>query len=126
MNAAGPVPYVIVTKGLGAEAVLSSYEFLNKGPEYKLFQSWLGEGLLTSGDQKWRERRKFLTPAFHFQTLQGFLPIFNKQADVFVDRLKKRTQSNGVFDIYPFVTLCTLDIICGMRCGIGQDDTGSH
>ena len=51
----------------------------NKGTQiYPLFEDWLGKGLVTNNGESWQQRRKFLTPAFHFQILKDFLPIINK------------------------------------------------
>ena len=36
----GLAPYVIVAKGFTAEAILGSYKFIEKGPEYEMLQPW--------------------------------------------------------------------------------------
>jgi len=54
-----------------------------------------------------------LTPAFHFQILNNFIPIFNTQAKILVNILDGK--SNGdAFDIVPFASKVAIDIICGM------------
>lgn len=63
---------------------------------------------------KWHSRRKMLTPAFHFRILEEFLRVFNEQSAVLVEKLNvEKAQSGKGFDIYPYTTNCTLDIICG-------------
>jgi cytochrome P450 family 4 len=61
---------------------------------------------------KWKKHRRVLTPAFHFQILEQFLEVFescgNKIVKIFESEVGKES-----IDIYPYVTLCTLDIICG-------------
>ncbi|GFV34464.1 cytochrome P450 4C1 [Trichonephila clavipes] len=52
-----------------------------------------------------------LTPAFHFNILKDFLPVFNKQSKVLMGILEVSTQEEFV-DIVPLITKCSLDIIC--------------
>ena len=41
-----------------------------------------------SSGEKWRSRRRLLTPAFHFKILQDFLVIMNEHSEIFVNKLK--------------------------------------
>ena len=56
-----------------------------------------------------------LTPAIHFKILEDFIDVFNEQGLVFVQKLTEASEVYGSkgFNIFPFVTRCTLDIICG-------------
>ncbi len=56
-----------------------------------------------------------LTPAFHFQILDGFFDVFNRNANIFVDLINKKRSEQKEVDIYPMASRCTLDIICGNR-----------
>lgn len=60
---------------------------------------------------KWHQRRKMLTPTFHFKILEDFVHVFNEQSKILVEKLSKEVGQD--FDIFPFITLCTLDVICG-------------
>ncbi|KAL9961256.1 hypothetical protein ACROYT_G030165 [Oculina patagonica] len=66
---------------------------------------------MTSDGSKWKTRRRLITPTFHFQILNNFIPVFEEQASILVRRLESRTD-NGVFNIIPYVVRCALDIIC--------------
>lgn len=63
---------------------------------------------------KWHSRRKLLTPAFHFKILEDFLDVFNGQSTTMVQQLRGKADGKP-FDIFPFITRCALDIICGER-----------
>lgn len=74
--------------------------------------------LLNKGE-KWRRKRRLLTPAFHFQILDNFLDVFNKNAEIFCDLLSEElTSSYGKakeMDMFPYLKRCTLDVICGKK-----------
>ncbi|KAJ3659327.1 hypothetical protein Zmor_011019 [Zophobas morio] len=63
------------------ERILSNPKHIEKSVVYDVFHNWLGTGLPTSTGEKWLNRRRILTPAFHFNILQQFVEIFNKQTD---------------------------------------------
>ena len=65
-----------------------------------------------STGEKWKSRRKLLTPTFHFRILTDFLHVFNEQSAVMVRQLQEQVDK-PVFDVFPYITLCALDIICG-------------
>lgn len=54
-----------------------------------------------------------LTPTFHFKILEEFIVVFNEQANVFTEILKQKADGKPL-DIFPYVTRCALDIICGI------------
>ncbi|XP_053660636.1 cytochrome P450 4d2-like [Anopheles marshallii] len=98
------------------ETVLSSQKQIRKSELYKFLVPWLGDGLLLSTGQKWFNKRKILTPAFHFKILDQFIEVFHKQSCILADRL--RPEANGsLVNIYPYVTLAALDIICETAMG---------
>ena len=63
-----------------------------------------------------------LTPTFHFQILEDFIQVFNEQSKICVEILQKKV-GKGSFDIFPYITHCTLDIICGKLIQIFQKYT---
>ncbi|XP_069680217.1 cytochrome P450 4C1-like [Periplaneta americana] len=112
----GPIPGVGVTDPDYVEAVLNNTKMIEKGAVYKLFSPWLGTGLLTSTGQKWHSRRKIITPSFHFKILENFIPMFAECCDILVNRLRKEV-GREVFDVYPYISACSLDIICESAMG---------
>uniref|UniRef100_A0A182KDH6 Cytochrome P450 n=1 Tax=Anopheles christyi TaxID=43041 RepID=A0A182KDH6_9DIPT len=75
---------------------------------YDFMVPWLGTGLVVSTGSKWAQRRKIITPTFHFKILEDFLVIMNHQTDVLIEKLSERVNSKD-FDIYEHVTYCALD-----------------
>ncbi|KAK7793715.1 hypothetical protein R5R35_007871 [Gryllus longicercus] len=112
----GPLLFVYTNSLKDYEMLLSGYKFLDKGLLYKFLQPWLATGLLTSTGEKWRSRRKALTPAFHFKIIDQFVPVFNSCSDVFVQQMRARVGAKG-FDVYEDVKLFTLDVICETAMG---------
>jgi cytochrome P450 family 4 len=67
--------------------------------------------LATTG-QKWHAHRKIITPTFHFSILDSFVEVFSEKSKILISKLQKEVGSQG-FDVYPYITKCALDIICG-------------
>lgn len=116
----GPIKhFVTFADAKSAERILSSPKYIDKSDDYKLFYPWLSTGLLTSTGEKWKKRRKLITPTFHFSILESFVEVFDRAGDKLVEKLK---QTRGqIFDVFPYVGLCSLDIICGnQQCALSN------
>lgn len=117
------------------ETLLCSTKSTKKSVEYDFMLPWLGKkkfqyiqiffklfpfigtGLLTSFGKKWFSRRKIITPTFHFNILEQFIEVFNRQSNVMVEKLRPFLKK-GNLDIYNYSTLCALDIICETSMGV--------
>ena len=117
------------------KAILTSQVHINKSITGTFLLPWLGDGLLLSGGRyqfvqiikiimrnvirirtsgnKWRKDRKLLTPAFHFQILDGFFDVFNRNSKILSEQINEKLLDVNEVDIYPMTSRCTLDIICG-------------
>ncbi|XP_065157724.1 cytochrome P450 4c3-like [Atheta coriaria] len=98
------------------ERLLTHTSVINKSQLYKYAHRWLETGLLTSDHEKWRGRRKLLTPAYHFKILEQFIDVFDKNSNILVQKLQREVGKNKT-DVFPFVTLCALDTICETAMG---------
>lgn len=116
----GLKPTVLLYSPETVEAVLISTINLNKTNEYRFFEPWIGEGLVTSKRNKWHFRRKILTPAFHFRILHDFLPIMNQEATKLIRKFNKLEfcGKDSSFDITHPIAMCTLDTICETAMGL--------
>ncbi|KAG8251981.1 hypothetical protein J6590_068706 [Homalodisca vitripennis] len=112
----GMEPVVCIRSPHDFEAVLGSTTIIDKAPLYWPLYPWLNRGLLTSGGSKWRKHRKILTPAFHFRVLDKFVPVFEKNARILVEKLGGMVGKE--FDIMPTIALCSLDIISETAMGL--------
>lgn len=103
----------VVTDPKVCEIVFSnSTKYLEKSALYDFLIPWLGTGLLLSSGQKWHNRRKIITPAFHFKILEEFCLIFDSQSEILIKNLKKH-ELGDVFDITGYISLMALDVVCG-------------
>ncbi|GIY91175.1 cytochrome P450 4c3 [Caerostris darwini] len=110
------------------EAILKSPNNLRKSFDYTFLSLWLKDGLVTSEGSKWKQRRRIITSAFHFRILENFVSVFDCQAKYLVKKLQAATRENNSLDIVPYITMCTLDIICETAMGLkikAQDNNDS-
>lgn len=95
------------------EVILSSTKHSNKSFIYGFLHEFLKTGLLTSNGKKWIERRRLLTPAFHFNILQQFHTTFKEHSDQLLEDIKIETQNKNGTDIHDMVSKFTLNTISG-------------
>ncbi|NXF75492.1 CP4V2 protein, partial [Sclerurus mexicanus] len=112
----GPLPVMILYHPDNVEVILNSSKHIEKSYLYNFLHPWLGTGLLTSTGEKWRSRRKMITPTFHFSILNDFLEVMNEQGSILVEKLEKHVDKEP-FDVFLDITLCALDIICETAMG---------
>lgn len=74
-----------------------------------IFRNYCSKG------EKWQTRRRLISPTFSIDILNDFLIVFNEQAKFFVDILREnlKRSPNEEFDAVPYISKCTLDILCG-------------
>ncbi|XP_031624946.1 cytochrome P450 4c3, partial [Contarinia nasturtii] len=114
-------PYIYLTEASKVEVIMSSPKHIDKSQDYDYLHPWLGTGLLTSRGKKWHARRKILTPTFHFKILEDFIDVFQEQSAVLVTKLTREIGKEEGFNLFKYVTLCTLDIICETAMGKSID-----
>ncbi|KAK7863477.1 hypothetical protein R5R35_010513 [Gryllus longicercus] len=113
----GPMADIHLSSARDIEVILGSTTHIDKSSLYSFIRPWLGEGLLTSTGNKWHSHRKLITPTFHFKILDSFLEVFAENSQILVESMEKEVGNTGGFDVYPYITLCTLDIICETAMG---------
>lgn len=97
------------------ERILTSTKFITKSSLYNFLGDVLGNGLLFSTNQKWFERRKIITPTFHFKILGQFFEVFQKQSENLCKELEDQADGR-IFDITPYINMTVLKSLCGKLC----------
>jgi cytochrome P450 family 4 len=100
------------------ETILTNQKFLSKSTQYNYLKRILGEGLLFSTNQKWFDRRRIITPTFHFKILEQFFEVFKKQNLNLIKSIKEKPNGSP-FNIYPIVTTSVLNSLCKTALGYG-------
>lgn len=121
----GPRLLVFLFHPDDVEVILSSQVYIDKSSEYRLFEPWLGDGLLISTGQKWRSHRKLIAPTFHLNVLKSFIDLFNSNSRAVVDKFKKEGQNT--FDCHHYMSECTVEILLETAMGVNkatQDKSG--
>lgn len=107
----GPKLVVFLSNPMDVELILNSSVHIEKSTEYRFFKPWLGNGLLISGGDHWRNHRKLIAPAFHQNVLRSFVGTFNSNSHNVVRRMRKEV--GKVFDVHDYMSETTVDILLG-------------
>ncbi|KAL1122918.1 hypothetical protein AAG570_003243 [Ranatra chinensis] len=113
---AGPRLFVFLTNPNDIELILSSHVHIDKAPEYRFFEPWLGNGLLISSGEKWRAHRKLIAPTFHLNVLKNFMGLFNANSRAVVERMK--SELGKQFDCHDYMSETTVEILLETAMGV--------
>ena len=108
----GPTPHCAIACPKLAQEVLK----LKYKPRLTRL-GWLKEGVNASNGKKWMERRRMITPSFHFGVLNDFVHVINEQAATFVGKVAE-LEDKGDVNMSYLLNLLTLDIICETAMGV--------
>ena len=78
---------------------------------YTLLIPWLGEGLLIAVGKKWFRNRRLLTPAFHYEILKGYVPVYNSCLSILLEKWTAAMQRGEAVFLFDALSLMSLDII---------------
>ncbi len=70
----------------------------------------LGDGLLTSEGELWRQQRRTIQPAFRRERIAGFTAVVTDEADALLDRLNSRV-GGGPVDLVAEMTRLTIGVL---------------
>ncbi|CAK1601226.1 unnamed protein product [Parnassius mnemosyne] len=103
------------------EVILSSHRFNDKDLPYKFMQPWIGDGLLVSKGNKWHQRRKMLTRAFHFNILKKYSLTMIEQAEELLMKIQTEVGGNQT-DVVPLISKTALNVVCETSMGTSMNE----
>ncbi|XP_008543199.1 cytochrome P450 4C1 [Microplitis demolitor] len=115
----GTWPVVHIYHPDDLKVLFASSKNTEKSLFYDFLRPWLQNGLVTSEGNKWRGRRKILTPAFHLHNLNEYMESIVDHTERMIKKLKTEATSDGVIkELLPLLSTHTLNIICESAMGI--------
>ncbi|XP_063395272.1 cytochrome P450 4C1-like [Cydia fagiglandana] len=116
--------FIVICNPEDTEALISGTKYNKKGFLYGFIEPWLKEGLLLSDGEKWQQRRKILTPTFHFNILRHFNTILAENSRKLVKQLATEVDKDKT-NVSTFITEFTLHSICETAMGTKLDSESS-
>lgn len=109
--------FIVVSSPEELKPIFLSQKTIEKEDLYKFIRPWLGTGLFTAPAAKWRVHRKLIMPTFNQRILSSFVEVFAIQSKIMVKQMEIELDG-AEFDVFHYVSLCTLDIICETAMGV--------
>ncbi|KAL7042776.1 hypothetical protein ACKWTF_001272 [Chironomus riparius] len=98
------------------EAITTNPKCIAKSSQYSFLHAAVGEGLLFSSGKKWFNRRRIITPTFHFKILEQFFEVFVKQNKNLIEKIKSQSNEQP-FNIFPVITSSVLNSLIETAMG---------
>ncbi|XP_017003593.2 probable cytochrome P450 313b1 [Drosophila takahashii] len=110
--------FLYVNDPKSVEQIFNSTHCTNKGDFYRFVSSAIGDGLFTSSSPRWHKHRRLINPAFGRQILSSFLPIFNAEAKILLQKLELEGVQHGKqLEIYQILKKIVLEAACQTTMG---------
>uniref|UniRef100_A0A8D0CCS2 Thromboxane-A synthase n=1 Tax=Salvator merianae TaxID=96440 RepID=A0A8D0CCS2_SALMN len=90
------------------------------GPAY-LIRKPVADSILMLRDERWKNVRSLLTPAFSVASVKEMAPLINQACDILLSNLKVYADSGTAFDIQRNYCSFTLDVVASMAFGTCLD-----
>ncbi|XP_045033223.1 cytochrome P450 4c3-like [Daphnia magna] len=112
-------PFVTLSSPELVQKILASSKHITKSSDYLNFSNWLGNCMFTSTGAHWKNRRRLVTPGFHFQNHNNFIDIFNEKSLNCAAEFERiiDTQGDTEIDVTHLMAKCALNIICETAMG---------
>jgi cytochrome P450 len=124
---AGPpgrrVSLFLVSHPDGVQRVLTAGDTYTKGtPFYREIAAYFGDGVLTSGGQRWRRQRRTLAPLFTHRRTDRHVAAMAAEAERLVHRWSLAVGPPNVVDLHAELTDYTLRVVGRILFGANVDD----
>ncbi|CAH0560441.1 unnamed protein product [Brassicogethes aeneus] len=116
----GLIPYIVVYNAEDIQTILRNSKEIPKGQSYNFLKPWLGESILISDGQKFRQNKKILVQTFHKSNLLDFLPIFNNNAENLIQNFAKHV-GKGEFAADLYLATGAMFNLLGTTLGVHRD-----
>lgn len=100
--------------------LLDNNKNYRKSLAYEMLSVLLGNGLLTSEGDFWKQQRKLIQPAFHKRKLEAMMDMMVELGNKAKDEIA--ANKDTYFDVLPLMTRLTLDIISKAMFSNGVED----
>jgi cytochrome P450 len=108
----------LVTHPDGLERVLAGDGYTKDTPYYREIAAYLGDGLLTSEGQRWRQQRRTVAPLFTHRRIAGYVDVMAEEAA----RVAARWRGRESVDVSAEMVDFTLRAIGRILFGASVDD----
>jgi cytochrome P450 len=114
----------LVTHPDGVQQVLTngSDAYTKSTPFYREIAAYLGDGVLTSSGQRWRQQRRTLAPLFTHRRIEQQIDVMAAEADRLAQRWAGPAAARTPVDLHAEMTEYTLRVVGRILFGVDVDD----
>jgi cytochrome P450 len=114
----------LITHPDGVEQVLAGDPdgYTKNTPFYDEVAAYLGNGLLTSRGQQWRQQRRTVAPLFSHRRINGYVGVMANEAERLANRCGVESEAGRSIDIHAAMIEYTLRTVGRILFGADVDD----
>ena len=100
--------WVISEPGWVRRVLTSNHRNYSKGVGIERVRVLLGNGLMASEGEQWRRQRRLMQPAFHKSALEGYFPVYHRQAQRLASCWRQAAEAGQAVNVTEAVSETTL------------------
>lgn len=121
----GSARYVVLANAPGVEHILlRNHRAYWKSAEHPVISRILGEGVIMTNGERWRQQRRALAPAFQPRQLEALVQGMERTTTAFVDTWLRCGRTD--IDVYDELSILTRRVVGGALFGTYGDETGGE